>query len=636
MCGIAGIFRFSNKEVNIIEIRKLTDAIKYRGPDGEGCWIHPKRFLGLGHRRLSILDLNDSGAQPMQYGDGRLTIVYNGEIFNFDEIRSDLKSKGYIFYSDSDTEVLLAAYYEWGKDCLKLFNGFWSFALWDELSKELWLARDRFGIKPLYYLYRPGFDFIFGSDTVQFKNITDYNRDFDSKYVNYIIQNPWGLDGFGKTIFKQIEQVRPGHYLTVKLDGSLQETRWWSTADHLEDINEDFKTQTNHFYSLFEDSVKLRLRSDVSIASALSGGLDSSSIYCTIHRLALSNKKIYRLPSEWQRAYIADFSGTTQDERKYAELVLEHTKGAGEFFDLGLQADLVSRLVNSIGLYDTIYSTPLFILDGVYGAMHANGIKVSMDGHGVDEMLYGYPTSVYQALKFANSQNDKIYATDVKDTYISMLPPDQQSFKLREFENNNISFIGRQLKKIQYKFQRKGIGAEWHEPCELDNLFLPQIEVPEHFNIAESQLYIAFHYTILPTILRNFDRGAMLNSIEVRMPFLDYRLVSYVFSLPMQSKLGGGFTKRILREAMKGILPEKIRTRKLKTGFNAPLQNWFENDLKEFLIDEVNSLSFLSSPFWNGKVIRDFVMLKSKHGKWTEAESFKLWPILNAHLLFKM
>jgi len=273
-------------------------------------------------------------------------------------------------------------------------------------------------------------------------------------------------------------------------------------------------------------------------------------------------------------------------------------------------------------------------LDGVYGAMRSKGITVSMDGHGVDEMLYGYSHNVWEALQYARTQDDTDYLNDVTDTYFSMLPADQQKTKAKEFNNNSHSFFQKQWSRVKRRLQTNEQEPSWFEQFDVSTLSLPSMTVPAHFNPAEAQLYSTFHYTVLPTILRNFDRGAMLNSIEIRMPFLDYRLVRYVFSLPMQSKLGGGYTKRILREAMKGILPEPIRTRKLKTGFNSPLQSWYRNELKTLLLDEVNSASFLSSNYWNGKVIRDFTEHAAKKDKWTEAESFHLWPILNAHLLF--
>jgi asparagine synthase (glutamine-hydrolysing) len=464
--------------------------------------------------------------------------------------------------------------------------------------------------------------------------VEGYQRQAEESHLRYILQNPWGLEGLGKTIFKQIEQIRPGHYLTIKPDETSHIVQWWNTATELVTVPIGFDAQAKEFLEMLEDAIKLRLRSDVSIASALSGGLDSSAVYCLIHQLVSKQKYLYRLPSDWQRAFVAVFPGTEQDERLYAEEILNHTHGEGEFFDMNTGKDLTDRLLKSIADYDTVYSTPLFILDGVYGAMRSKGITVSMDGHGVDEMLYGYSNNVLEALQYAQTQPDAAYTNDLSQTYLSMLSPDQQKGKAKELSNAGNFFIRKYWNRVKRRLQSNEQQLPWFETFDISTLSLPSMPVPAHYNRAEAQLYSTFHYTVLPTILRNFDLGAMRNSIEIRMPFLDYRIVRYVFSLPMQSKLGGGFTKRILREAMKGILPEPIRNRKLKTGFNAPLQSWYRNELKTLLLDEVNSASFLSSNYWNGKVIRDFTERTAKKDKWTEAESFRLWPILNAHLLF--
>lgn len=636
MCGIAGIIRFDTGTVESGEIKRLTDAIAHRGPDGEGCWIHKNGYVGLGHRRLSILDLSEQGAQPMHYADGLLTVVFNGEIFNFVELRDELKLKGYVFQSDSDTEVLLAAYHAWGKACLNRFNGFWAFALWDERTSELWIARDRFGIKPLYVYHEQGRRLVFGSETIQFKHLQGYHREADAACVSVVVQNPWMLEGTGKTIYSGIQLVRPGYYLNVGANGTISETRWWDTSAHLTEVPENYNQQAARFRELFEDAVRLRLRSDVSIGSALSGGLDSSAVYSTIHHLMKGKEAAYRLPADWQRAFVAVFPGTEQDERLYAEKVLQHTGGAGVFFDMmDSPHGLTDRLIQSIHDYDVIYSTPLIIMDGVYGTMKANGVTVSMDGHGVDEMLYGYAFNVYEAYHYARQLNDETYAADIYNTYMAMLPEAERIQKEQEFRNNNIrpSFLSRQVGRIRRKLLPAAKQNWWVDPAILQAFAASPFQIPASFQGSEAALYQAFHYTALPTILRNFDLGAMRNGIEVRMPFLDYRLVSYLFSLPMKSKLGNGFTKRILRDAMKDVLPEEIRTRKLKTGFNAPLLTWYKHNLKEFILDEVHTASFKNSNSWNGKAICAFVEEKYKNNNWTEAECFRLWSFINAHIL---
>jgi asparagine synthase (glutamine-hydrolysing) len=488
----------------------------------------------------------------------------------------------------------------------------------------------------LYFYQEQGCRLVFGSETIQFKHLQGYQRVANPACVSVAVQNPWMLEGTGKTIYSGIRQVRPGHYLSVRANGDITETRWWDTSANLTAIPENYNQQVTRFRELFEDAVRIRLRSDVSIGSALSGGLDSSAVYSTIHHLKKDKEAAYRLPADWQRAFVAVFPGTEQDEQEYAQKVLQHTKGEGVFFDMmNSTHGLTDRLIKSIHDYDVIYSTPLMIMDGVYGTMKANGVTVSMDGHGVDEMLYGYSFNVFEAYHYARQLKDEAYAADLYNTYMSMLPEAERIQKEQEFRNNNIrpSFLSRQVNRVRRKLKLAAKQNWWVDPAILQAFAPSPFQIPASFQGSEAALYQAFHYTALPTILRNFDLGAMRNGIEIRMPFLDYRLVSYVFSLPMKSKLGNGFTKRILRDAMQQVLPEEIRTRKLKIGFNAPLLTWYKHNLKQFILDEANSTSFKNSSFWNGKRICAFVEEKYKNNSWTEPECFRVWSFLNAHIL---
>jgi asparagine synthase (glutamine-hydrolysing) len=631
MCGIAGIIRFTSKEVNEFEIKKLTDVITHRGPDGEGCWIHPNKHLGLGHRRLSILDLTNQGAQPMHYADNTISIVFNGEIYNFLELRQELKQKGYDFKSESDTEVLLASYHCWGKDCLSKFNGFWSFALWDDSLQELWLVRDRFGIKPLYYTFEKDSQIVFGSETKQFNQVEGFKKKANDDIISYAIANSWGLEGYGKTIFDKIEQVKPGHWVSMKFDQTVKEYCWWDTSENLTKTDSTYIEQVNQFQNLLEDSILLRLRSDVPIGTALSGGLDSSSVYSMIKKISNSKNKIIRSPHDWQKAFVATFPNTSQDEEQFAREVVGNNISNAIFFDISTETNFVENLLKSITHYDLISATPLNILDGVYGKMNENGVKVSLDGHGVDEMLYGYPFLIRNVIEGIN-RIENLQKDDIVSIYDNMF-----------VEKNRTSFYNLPSNQsIVQKIYRRLI-SKYKSKVETKPSFFSQ----EHFSKTpefiktirnrsqgpESLLYDAFHFDVLPSILRNFDLGSMRNSVEVRMPFMDYRIVTFLFSLPIYSKIGNGMNKRILRDAMKNILVEKIRLRKSKIGLNAPLQNWFNGYLKEIIMDEVNSSNFLNSSWWNGKEVNSFVNEKFKKNDWSENDCTTFWPILNAHLL---
>lgn len=640
MCGIAGIFSLGRQNVALNELKQFTDGISHRGPDGEGFWISDNGKLGFGHRRLSILDLSENGKQPMHYAEGRYTITYNGEVYNFLEIRSELKSKGYYFKSDSDTEVILAAFDAWGRDCLLRFNGMWAMAIWDAKKNELLLARDRYGIKPLYYSYDASKMFAFGSETRQFKFLQNFERRLSKDNLGMLIKDCMSLEGFGYTLFENIEQVLPGHCMTISIEKGLTQTRWWNTASNIPSIPETYEAQVDMYRELFSDACTLRMRSDVSIASALSGGLDSSSVYCMLYHNMQNSPNAYRIPPDWQKAYVASFPGTQLDETIYAKQVIDHIKGQGIFIQPDY-TNLCTDLVKGVEQYDSIYSTPLFILNGIYGSMSKDRIKVSMDGHGVDEMMYGYNFSLQHPYEQAIVDGDNEYAHDIRNTYERMfgnsMLPDSWA-KSTDVDSKKNSYISEITTRVKNRLLRSHYASRSWFP-ESNKIKVPSriLESREEKKISlyDNQLYDQFHYTILPTILRNFDRASMLNGIEIRMPFMDYRLVSFVFGLPPKSKLGHGYSKRIIRDAMKGLLPEPIRTRTFKIGLNAPMIEWFSGDLATLIADETNSKAFTQSPYWNGKVIKEFTHQRIKEKNWTWNDCIRFWPVLNAHLLLK-
>jgi asparagine synthase (glutamine-hydrolysing) len=640
MCGIAGIWQLDKNSLSTEKLKKFTDSLSHRGPDDGSYWIDNSGTLGLGHRRLSILDLSPAGNQPMRYANDRYKMIYNGEVFNFLELKKELEQKNYHFTTSSDTEVILAAYDYWGADCLHKFNGMWALAIWDELKQDLFLARDRFGIKPLYYYHEPHTIFAFASETYAFKFLEGFNRNFNKQNLAYNIADTFGLEANGNTIYENIYQVLPGHYMNISLSGGLSsQKRWWSTLSSLVKPETDYNKQVEHFKELFFDAVKLRLRSDVPIASALSGGLDSSSVYCSIYHVMNSSIVHERTPDNWQQAFVATFPGTPIDERKYAEQVIEFTKGKVKYIEPDY-SDLPKKIKDSTLLFDSIYLTPIIVGSDVYKAMRQQQIKVSMDGHGVDEMLFGYPSMLENVMK-AKLNGSFHLNEDILDTILEMYSPvDRPAIKKRLTQPTGNTSLKSRSKKIlpagiKELFRKIGFGG---------NEFGMTVKRPRHSISndpyqtdsmqAEQKIpFDAFHNGVLPTILRNFDRTSMQHSIEIRMPFMDYRLVSYVFSLPFESKVGGGFTKKIVRDAMKGLIPETIRNRKWKVGFNAPMPEWFSGALAEFILDEIHSSSFHQSGIWNGKKAANFAEERIRNKSWTWDDCIAFWPLFNAHLL---
>ncbi len=615
MCGITGIWRLNNQKVSTQDISVFNDTLKHRGPDGSGIYIDENACLALGQRRLAIFDLSDAGRQPMSYLNGELQITYNGEIFNHVELKNELQAKGHRFATRTDTEVILAAYKEWGEDCLPRFNGMWAFAIWDTRKQTLFISRDRFGIKPLYYTYSPGQLFAFASESVAFGSLDGFTKEADEKNISLGLQNAYYLESVGKTIYRNIHKLLPGHQLTLKAGSPIKIGRWWNTSDHLTEVPASYPEQVEKFRELFYDSCKLRLRSDVPLGLTLSGGLDSSSVYATIQKLYKEKKfDQQHSPQEQPRAFIASFPGTTMDEKKYADEVIQFYNGTATYIYPDGN-NISDSIIAEIKKEDFIFLTPP-VVHNIYKEIKEQGIKVSMDGHGVDEMLFGYPWMIRDwMLQAKNAKSVSLFLM-----YAGM-------------RNETGSSLGKAIKESSkiWKgyFAKKAMGNKWLQHPQI----FEDLNTDRQSDAVNNIVYQSFHSSTLPTLLRNWDRASMRHGVEIRMPFMDWRLVSYVFSLPVESKVKNGFSKRILRDAMKGALPENIRTRKYKIGINAPMLEWFNGPMSAFITDAVRSASFLQSPIWNGPLLRDMAIKLCSEKKWTQRDCDSFWPYLNAWIL---
>ncbi len=653
MCGIAGIWRF-NSSLVMNELRRFTDSLKDRGPDGAGYELLNDGRLGFGHRRLSILDLSPAGRQPMSYGNERYWITFNGEIYNFLEIRRQLQGVGFDFRTESDTEVLLAAYHNWGKNCLLKFNGMFAFAIWDTERKSLFIARDRFGVKPLHYVYKKDELFAFASETYAFRFLYDLDRKIDEQKLSIALEQPDLLEGSGHTIFQGIFQLLPGHYIEFSKNTSrITQVKWWETLNHRVSVPVKYEEQVEQFGELFEDACRIRLRSDAPFASALSGGLDSSAIYCTINKILQEESLGSRISSKEQKAFVAYFPDTPNDEKKYAEEVIRYTTGSGLFIEPEYK-NLINDLVITTKRFDAIAGTPILCATGVYKAMYESGYRVSLDGHGADEMLYGYKQMVFNAYQTAILNGNTAYGVDMLNTYANLFFDELQTsakISLSDYGKSITPSLKRKLvqkfmpgqmarrdSKNAYKdFKTRRFSDSWlvsNEEMALEAL--SDLHFQNYVTGNDSQdTYNLFHYTSLPINLRDFDRASMQNGIEIRSPFMDWRLVAFVFSLPTASKVGDGFTKRILRDSMTGKMPESIRTRKLKIGLSAPLPQWFNSHLKEFITDIVASHHFQNNSIWDGTAIKKLVEHRNGSGWQDFNECAKVWKYLSADLLIK-
>lgn len=619
MCGISGIF-FLNTSSNIksTDLQKMNSVIRHRGPDDEGFILFeknrekPEIFGGkdtpeeifhssfsycpherlsdkndlssvdviLSHRRLKIIDLSSAGHQPMSYDNDRYWITYNGEIYNWIELRGGLEGLGHKFVSHSDTEVILASYAQWGKDCLTRFNGMWAFIIFDKKTKTIFAARDRFGIKPLYWYIQKGFLAI-ASEIKQFTVLPGWNATLNrSQAQKYLISGV--IDDSSETFFSGVFQIRGGEAVHCNIDQiseNLPIYRWYQikSVSH-EGINNEIYSK---FRNLLTDSIRLRLRADVKVGSCLSGGLDSSTIVCIINNIFQedkieNNQKTFSACSEIKRL----------DEREYVDEVL-NGRAIEPYFICPTVADLKKDLDKIIWHQDEPFgSTSIFAQWQVFALASKNSVKVMLDGQGADEQLCGYFSffdaecvDLLKNLQLVNliteiktiNKIHKISIINLSGSMIIRLLP----IKIRNF-------------LLKYK-RRSYIVPDWGTENTGSDFI---------FSIGKSEIQKEIHSQIfstnLPMLLHWEDRNSMAHSIESRVPFLDYRIVEFLYSVPDELKVKNGITKVILRKAMSEILPNKICWRMDKIGFVTAEEFWMtKNDPKFFqeLLEESIKLS---------------------------------------------
>lgn len=562
MCGIFGCVGYIPEQ----HASQCLDTLTHRGPDGRGLWH--QNDITLGHRRLSILDLSDNGRQPMAYGNDRYWITFNGEIYNFLEIRAELENKGYTFKGGSDTEVILAAFIEWGADCLLKFNGMWAFAIWDNVEKTLFLSRDRFGKKPLYYAFL-GNRFVFASEMKAIYPLLDEVK--PSRDYAWMARNIFNYEVTDKCLIEGIKRFPAGHFGRYK-NGELTTHRYWNTLDHLVAVPKDYGDQVEQFRELFIDACRIRMRSDVPIGTGLSGGLDSSAVVSVMAHIG-RNFTGNRVSNDWQHAFIASFPGSPLDERIYAQKVIDNIGINATFIEIDPLKD-IDKLEKYFYQFEDLYTTTPIPMIQMYGKMKQSGVSVTLDGHGADELFVGYPNLLFEACL-----DSDIGINELGNLYREMFPEDSGQFKVI---NNNLLLYGNFiLRKMAKKFLGRRVKSIDSDHPNFDNL-----------GAFNQYLYVLTHETILPTLLRNYDRYAMINGVEIRMPFMDHRIVSYAMSLPMSSKIGGGFSKKIIRDALGKFMPDEVTYRKTKIGFSSPIVDWMQNQMKDYFLDAINSQDF--------------------------------------------
>jgi len=568
MCGIAGLINKNNKPVPKDVILRINNAASHRGPDAENFFF--KDNFALAHRRLSIIDLSTTSDQPMhRYG---LTIVFNGEIFNYLEIKEELVGLGHTFETESDTEVILAAYKEWDYDCLSHFNGMWSFCIYDEEKHKFFCSRDRFGIKPFYFINDEN-HISFASEIKQLLTLFDKNKANKKVLAEFIV----GAEDYGtETFFEGIYRLLPAHNLEISLTtGHFKSWQYYQ----IERINvpSDYNSCLLEYKSLLTSSISLRLRSDVKVGTCLSGGLDSSAI------AAIASKEYLKTSRESFSAIHAKSFEKQTDESVFAKIVAEHS----HLNICIVEPDIKSFnkiLDKVIKIQDEPFGGPSIVMQYfVFEEAAKRDIIVMLDGQGGDETLIGYDSyfnmylssipgvrNIFRLLKLNKSA---LFKANIKFAYL--------------FKGVN-SFIKRNVHKKKFSFLNRSYFEKVDYRLIIDKA-LQHCKNPYLFQKFEMQYSIQ-------KLLRYEDRNSMYHGIESRLPFLDHRLVEYSLSLPVDYKLNDNETKHILREAMLGIVPENVIYRIDKKGFEAPRIFW-----KQYLIETEQDIR-------NSKIVNDMLM----------------------------
>ena len=580
MCGIAGILSLNPVRIRGERLKKMTDAIAHRGPDGEGFWLSPSGLAGFGHRRLSIIDLSAAGAQPMSCL-GRYTVIHNGEIYNYRELRSLLQSKGYSFSSGTDTEVIPAAFDLYGRDCVQYFDGMFAFALWDEKEKTLFLARDRFGEKPLFF-YRDEEQFVFASEmkalwAAGIQKESNHNMLFNFITIGYT-QNP--ADG-SETFFKDIKKLPARSFLLYHpLTRQTEIKQYWDPrpiAEAPPQIHTTTAAVLEEFDSLLSDSVNKRLRSDVAVGTSLSGGLDSSAIAGYIRRQPDAPRA---LPT-----FSAVFPGFEKDESPFINLITRHF-ALENYRTEPTAADLIRDFERLTAHQEEPFqSSSIYAQFCVFGLAAGRHVKVLLDGQGADELLAGYPKyyswywrELYRndrmALKLELAAAKRLGAPERwtwKNRLAALLPEYAGTFR----KNNRVS---QQLghRDLSREFARQS-GVSYYEIPPVTDL--------------NGALYYNALMNGMEELLRYADRNSMAHGVEVRLPFLDHRIAEFLFSLPAHLKIRDGWTKWLLRVSTEQMLPSEIVWRKDKTGYEPPQYHWMtDKTLREYIREARRSL----------------------------------------------
>ncbi|HEY8723860.1 MAG TPA: asparagine synthase (glutamine-hydrolyzing) [Gaiellaceae bacterium] len=603
MCGICGIVDFA-APVNSEAVKTMAAALAHRGPDGIG--VAADANYALGATRLAVLDTSDAAAQPFIAADGQAVLVFNGEIYNYRELRQELEGRGERFRSNGDTEVVLAAYRHWGAACVERFVGMWAFAIFDKKSRRLFASRDRFGIKPFYFQHA-GTRLVFGSEPKAFAAAKLLDRQPDLTAISRYLEQGW-LDEGERTFFVGLRRLEPGHNL-VQDEHGLHIARYWSPSA----AGTAPKDPEGAIREALIDSVRLHLRSDVSVGACLSGGIDSSAVVSIVSRFVGTEDSV-RVGAHLQ-TFTAFFEQPRLDERPFAQAVVEQTNAAATWITFGVD-DLVKDIPRIVFAQDEPFgSTSIAAQWYVMRAAASAGVTVLLDGQGADESFGGYRAQLgwaahdlirsgrfAEAVRIARQlirQNNRAGAAALTQPFIPAHVRESVRGRLRGGGLRSQHLVGVPV---------AGDGRVGS------------------FDGLRRQLLTSRG---LPELLRYEDRNSMDHSIEARVPFLDHRLVELALALPPRILFAGGESKSVLRSALKNVVPDSILARRDKVGFETPTTAWFRGGLGDLAGDVFASQAFRERDLVDAPTAR---RLLQRHRAGEIEAPLLLWRALNLEL----
>ncbi len=609
MCGITGKIYFDkNQKVSLNELNRMTYMIKHRGPDDKGYYINEN--VGLGFRRLSIIDLK-TGHQPMSNHEETIWITFNGEIYNFKELRSELRNKGYRFKTHTDTEVIVHLYQEYGEKCVDYLRGMFAFVIWDDKQKLLFGARDRFGIKPLYY-YIDKEKFVWGSEIKSIKASTNIRTDISIESLDYYFT--YGYMPRNKSIFSEIEKLKPGHSFLFKPyeKEQLRIKKYWK-INFEPDYSKTEAYWKEALYESLNESVKMRMVSDVPLGAFLSGGVDSSTVVSLMSLNSTNPIKTFSI----------GFKEEKYNELKYARLIADRYKtDHHEFIVEPKSIDLLPKLVRA---YDEPFADSSAIPTYYVSKFTRDHVTVALSGDGGDELFAGYDKyTKMQALKksvYNNKFTNKSLFGPLNKLIPDYLFGKGLTYYLSKDKNNIGAYFcfwkDYERQKIFQKDIKEKLKSNLSENLKLNLLTSTQADFISRMQKLDMQTYM------VDDILTKVDRASMMNSLEVRVPLLDHKFAELSFKIPSELKLKGNTKKFLLKDTFKEILPPEIISHK-KQGFGVPLKIWFKDDLKTYAFDTLLNESELTG-YLDKSYIKEIL---HNHQKGIRDYSPKIWSLL--------